>query len=187
VKSFVLPDGGRIRQRMDLPDNFSDFSVLSDWVACPSDLDTAAHYFKDGQFHPIPDKPGDGYRFDYTIAEWVLDLDAARELRWAYVKSCRDKREFGTFEYNGMVFDGDADAQRRLGVYVSISKSQPNFSAAFTLANNTEATLSANDFIAIEITKATQVAAAFATAVTLRERILIATTSQELEEITWPE
>lgn len=117
------------------------------------------------------------------------DLDAMRKQHRARIKALRDAAEFGTFTYNGMVFDGDVNAQRRLGGYISVSKSmlaagQP-YEQGFKLANNTWVTLSAQDFVNIEIAKVQQVANAFATAEALLMQIDAATTQEQMEAIQW--
>lgn len=90
---------------------------------------------------------------------------------------------------NGMEFDGNLDAQRRLTNYISASKSslaagQP-FEVEFTLANNTNVTLTAQDFVGIELARVQALEATFNHARALRSQIDAATTTQEVEAITW--
>lgn len=59
------------------------------------------------------------------------------------------------------------------------------FEAEFTLANNTNVTLTAQDFVGIELAKVQAVAATFNHASALRAQIDAATTVQEVEAITW--
>lgn len=116
-------------------------------------------------------------------------MSAERAEAWRRIKAARTEVEFGPFLWGGMEFDGDADAQRRLAGYISVSKSaiaagQP-FSAEFTLRDNTIVTLSAEDFVAIELAKVQQVAAAFSHASQLRAQINAAQTFDDLEAIQW--
>lgn len=140
---------------------------------------------------PVP--PFEGAVLMYTDGKFWhrddRDLEAVRTIKWEEVKQARTDVEFGEFTYNGMVFDGDLDAQRRLSILVSLSKSaiaagEP-FSADFTLADNTEVVLTAQDFINIEIAKAQTVTDAFAKARLLRQRINAATTKEEIVAISW--
>lgn len=143
------------------------------------------------QWRVKPVQPSPHHTFDYTAKQWVdpRTLDDHKSAKWKEIKRQRDVAEFATFTYNNMEFDGDLDAQRRLAAYISVSKSsiaagQP-FEAEFTLANNTNVTLTAQDFVGIELTKVQAVAAAFNHASALRAQIDAATTVQEVEAITW--
>lgn len=117
-------------------------------------------------------------------------LGYAKWVKWNEIKTVRNTEEFGDFPYNGMVFDGDVDSQRRLAGYISVSKTaiQNNtpFTAQFTLADNTEVTLTAEDFVGIEQAKVTQVASVFSIAANLREQINNATSVEAVEIIKWP-
>lgn len=136
-------------------------------------------------------QPSIAHVFDYDTKTWVdprtlLDMKA---LKWAEIKQARDLAEFGSFSYTGMEFDGDVDAQRRLAGYISISKGAlaagTAFEAPFTLANNTEVLLTAQDFVGIELAKVTSVATAFAQAAALRLLIDGATSVEQLAQINW--
>lgn len=143
------------------------------------------------QWRVKPAQPSPHHIFDYTTKQWVdpRTLDDHKSDKWKEIKRQRDVAEFATFTYNNMEFDGDLDAQRRLTAYISVSKSsiaagQP-FETEFTLANNTNVTLTAQDFVGIELAKVQAVAAAFNHASALRDQIDAATTVQEVEAITW--
>lgn len=148
-------------------------------------------YILDGNVTPKGVRPSADHIFDYTTKQWVdpRTLDDHKSAKWKEIKRQRDVAEFTTFTYNNMEFDGDLDAQRRLAAYISVSKSsiaagQP-FEAEFTLANNTNVTLTAQDFVGIELAKVQAVAATFNHASALRAQIDAATTVQEVEDITW--
>ena len=115
------------------------------------------------------------------------ELIEAKVSKQALLKQARDSVEYGPFTYNGMVFDGDVDAQRRLGVLVSAAKtaiaSGYSFTKDFTLADNTVVQLTAEDFIGIEMAKLLQVDAAFQEYREKKARIDSATTLEELEAI----
>jgi hypothetical protein len=122
---------------------------------------------------------------------WVdpRTLQDFKDAKWLLMKVTRDAAELANFTYNSMVFDGDLAAQRRLGSYISVSKSAiaagVPFSAEFTLANNTAVVLTAQDFVAIEMAKVQQVAEAFTHARGLRVQIEVATTAIEVEAVVW--
>lgn len=128
------------------------------------------------------------------IGDWspffpIESFDKARSAAWARIKLARDMAEFGTFTYNGMVFDGDVNAQRRLAGYISVAKTKLGagepYERMFKLANNSLVTLTAQDFVNIETAKVDQIAGAFAHAEVLRAQINSATTQEQLEAIQW--
>jgi hypothetical protein len=138
-----------------------------------------------------PFRPSPHHLFDMDTQAWVdpRTLQDLKDAKWLEVKRARNAAELGPFAYNGMAFDGDLNAQRRLAAYISVSKSalaaSQDFSAEFTLANNTQVTLSALDFVGIELAKVQAVAAAFALASVLRGQIEAAQTPAELDAIHW--
>lgn len=116
------------------------------------------------------------------------ELIGAKVSKRTLLKQVRDSVEYGPFIYNGMVFDGDLDAQRRLSVLVSAAKtaivSGYSFTKDFTLADNTVVQLNAEDFIGIEMAKLWQVDAAFQEYRLKRAAIEAAKTLEELEAVT---
>lgn len=138
-----------------------------------------------------PIQPSINHVFDYPSSTWVdpRTLADMQALKWAEIKQARDLAEFSEFAYNGMVFDGDVDSQRRLAGYISISKSAiaagTPFQAVFTLANNTEVVLSAQDFVGIELAKIMAVASAFTQAAALRGQIFATTSIAQVTLIQW--
>ncbi len=151
------------------------------------------HYIDEGVIVNKQIKPSTNHIFDYTAKEWIdqRTLEDIQQAKWNEIKSIRDTKEFGAFTYNGMVFDGDENAQRRLSGYISVSKSaiQSNtpFSANFILKDNSVVTLTASDFVGIELAKITQVAQAFDISTTLRAAIYAATTAEAIDLIAWLE
>ena len=110
---------------------------------------------------------------------------------WQRIKQRRDAEEFAPFTYGGYTWDGDAVAQRRLSPIISISKSaiaagQP-FSYPWKTENNLMVTLTAQDFVAMELAKVQQFGAAFIKAVGLYAQIYADTTTtpEQLDAIQW--
>lgn len=150
------------------------------------------HYWQDGWI-AMPPKPSEFHEFHWPTHTWqdARTLESARKTQWEQIKKQRALIEFGPFTYNGKVFDGNANAQRRMGSYISVSKgalaSGTAFEAEFILANNESVVLTAEDFVALELAKVNQVAAAFATAYQLRLQIDAAHTIEDVLAIVWPE
>ncbi len=115
------------------------------------------------------------------------ELIEAKASKRTLFKQARDSVEYGPFIYNGMVFDGNSDAQRRLSVLVSAAKTAlamgNNFTKGFTLADNTVVQLTAEDFIGIEMAKLWQVDVVFQEYRLKKAAIEAATTLEELEAI----
>ena len=123
-----------------------------------------------------------------ALLSWVVDMGAARQYFVKVAKAARSANEFASFVYNGMTFDGDLDAQRRLSVLVSAAKSAIaagySFTKDFTLADNTVVQLTAEDFIGIEMAKLWQVDVAFQEYRLKKAAIEAAATLEELKAIT---
>ena len=184
---------GRILRTIECPADFiaRQAGPGESFLEVTTGVDDTSHYIADGAPVPIPARPGNHHTFDYTAKQWIdpRTLNDLKLAKWAEIKRHRDTAEFATFTYNGMEFDGDLDAQRRLTAYISISKSaiaagQP-FAAEFILANNQVVMLTAQNFLGIELAKVQAVAAAFAHATALREQIEAATTAAELDALVW--
>lgn len=136
----------------------------------------------------LPQSPGPLYIWSDTEGSWVPDMSSAREISLARAKKARSLIEFGAFTYNGMVFDGDVNAQRRLSVLASAAKSTiaagHTFTKEFILADDSVVQLTAEDFVGIEMAKLWQVEAAFQEYRIKKAAIEAATTIEELEAIT---
>jgi hypothetical protein len=98
--------------------------------------------------------------------------------------------EFGPFVCGGQTFDGDSESQRRIQGAAQLATlaqatGQP-FSIDWTLADNTQATLTATEMIGVGVALGQHVNGAHGIARALRAQIDAATTPEELEAIQWP-
>lgn len=143
-----------------------------------------------GELVRVGPMPGPFMVYDPATGGWkdARTLDDLKADKRAALKAVRDTLEFGPFTYNGMIFDGDADAQRRLSGVVSAAKSAiaagQTFTKQFTLADNSVVQLTAEDFIGIEMAKLWQVDVAFQEYRLKKDAIEAATTVAELDAIT---
>lgn len=179
----IIRSGNSPEDMLEYQVNENEFLIIGDYSDTKYYIDTTSEH----SAKLIPESPNTAYVFNYDSKQWE-DSRSTREVKnkqWELIKRERTKVEFGTFEYNGMLFDGDLDAQRRLSTYISISKSNSNFTAMFILADNSIVQLTASDFIAIEVAKATQVAEAFEKAATLRNLIENSSSKDVIEGIVW--
>ena len=146
-------------------------------------------YVENLEYVEVSDPPSPIHVFNWVLKVWEdpRTLDDLKAEKCAEVKKWRDAREFGPFTYNGMTFDGDLDAQRRLSVLASAAKSAiaagHTFTKDFTLADNSVVQLTAEDFVGIEMAKLWQVEAAFTEYRNKKAQIEAATTLEELEAI----
>lgn len=146
-------------------------------------------YVSNGVYFTLPTTPSPHHCFNYTTKQWEdpRTLSDFKFIKETEIKRIRDAQEFAPFTYNGMTFDGDADAQRRLSGVVSAAKSAiaagQTFTKEFTLADNSVVQLTAEDFTGIEMAKIWQVDVAFQEYRLKRAAIEAATTLEELEAI----
>lgn len=180
------------------PLNIKELGNSEDVVEIPWGVLANTHYVNElnelVQIPPLPQKFTKSphfAKFDAVSKQW-LDLRSLDQLKLdkkAEINSQRSSIEFGPFIYNGVKFDGDLNAQRRLTTYISLSKSaiaaQETFTADFILFDNTVVQLTEADFIAIEVTKATQVAQAFSKAAALKQQVDAAQTPEEVAAVVW--
>lgn len=177
VLGMVTPTGSRYAEIPEEGDNLSSAELL---VRCK--------HIGNGALSIVSPPPGEFFEYDIQLRAWVLDIRKAREVFTASAKQERDAAEFGFFTYNGMTFDGDLDAQRRLSGLVSAAKSAiaagHTFTKDFTLADNSVVQLTAEDLVGIEMAKLWQVDEAFQVYRAKKAAIDAATTLEELEAIT---
>ncbi len=146
-------------------------------------------YVENSNYYQLTKPPSPAFKFNYFTKQWEdpRTLEDFKLEKQSRLKKQRDATEFSTFTYNGMVFDGDLDAQRRLSVLVSAAKSAIaagySFTKDFTLADNTVVQLTAEDFVGIEMAKLWQVDVAFQEYRLKKAAIEAATTLEELEAI----
>lgn len=194
MKQFTIYNAeGQILRTGSAPESMLEIQVRENEFLLDGSFDDNAYYIDINEGIPvkIPEQPDKFHKFDYSTKTWIdpRSIQDIRNLQWETIKTERDRTEFGTFEYNGMIFDGDVNAQRRLNTYISISKSallnnQP-FSAQFILANNSVVELTSEDFVNIELAKANSVAAAFVKGTQLRQIIEAAHTKEEIKAVVW--
>lgn len=168
-------------------------SASNEWIRVETkipqiQLFTEYVYIGGSFIHVGPAPQGLPYVFDKVAMKWVVDFESVKREKTISLKQQRDSAEFGHFTYNGMVFDGDVDAQRRLSGVVSAAKSAiaagQTFTKEFTLADNSVVQLTAEDFVGIEMAKIWQVDVAFQEYRLKKAAIEAATTLEELEAVT---
>ena len=139
---------------------------------------------------PVPPQPSPAHEWNWATKQWAYDIEEGRAQAWSRIKSARESVEFGAFVWDGHTFDGDSESQRRIQGAAQLATlaqatGQP-FSIDWTLADNTQVTLTAAEMIGVGVALGQHVNGAHGIARTLRTQIDAATTPEELEAIQWP-
>lgn len=187
---YFKEDTGEVWQQVVTPKLFQgEYLQAGDAVLVLPEPVELPGYVSSGVYSKLTTPPSLHHCFNYTTKQWEdpRTLPDFKLEKQAHLKKQRDATEFSPFTYNGMTFDGDLDAQRRISVLVSVSKTAlatgNNFTKEFTLADNTVVQLTAEDFIGIEMAKVWQVDAAFQEYRLKMAAIEAATTLEELDAI----
>lgn len=161
----------------------------TDVPPCPDTLDA---WWDGSQWVAKGDCPWPWAVWDSQTKSWVdpRTLDDMKAAQWTALKAERERREYGTFTWDGDTFDCDRDSTAKImgAVQTAMLAAQDNqpFSKDWTLADNTERTLSGADMIGAGLALSAQISAIYDTARALHAQIDAATTAQEVLAITWP-
>lgn len=137
-------------------------------------------YWNGSEFISIGNPPTPNHTFDYVIKEWVdlRTLDEIKAQKWTLLKQQRDAFEFGSFEFEGNIYDSDQVSQGRILGAVLAGLPQ-----IWTLANNTTVSLSAEQLKSLYAALQMHVAVAHERGRIAREAIQAATTKEQIEAI----
>jgi hypothetical protein len=131
--------------------------------------------------------PDDGVPYRWLQGQWRrrITLTIAKLMKWQAVKERRDEIEFGTFTWNGSVFDADAASRSRLNsaaqaVLIAMVTSQPVPTMTWSLADNTTLDLTGPDLLGVALALITHTRNAHAAARLKRVEILAAGTVAEV-------
>lgn len=130
-----------------------------------------------------PARPSSDHIWAPLTLEWVapvVDLDKVKADQWAKVKRDRAIAEYAGFAWDGSVFDSNPTSQQRIYNNVTRAQSNPSFSEAWTLADNTARTLNAQDMVSVGVALGDHVAAQVARSQALRNEIEAATTAEQV-------
>lgn len=147
-------------------------------------------YWNGSAVQAIPAQPSASHAWNWAAKQWAYDLTEGRAQAWSRIKSARESVEFGSFALGGNVFDGDSESQRRIQGAAQLATlaqatGQP-FSIDWTLADNTQVTLTAAEMIGVGVALGQHINEAHGIARALRTQIDAANTPEELEAIQWP-
>lgn len=149
------------------------------WVAIPSPIQENTVALIAGEIVPVP-----------RVMSAALAFDLAMTGKRARINVWRAAFEYGSFTWDGSVFDSNRDSQARLMGLVSLAQmalaTATPFEIDWTLADNTTRTLSAMDALGIGQALGAHVQTAHVTARGLKALVAAATTIEEVDAIAWP-
>lgn len=153
---------------------------------------TWAARWVDGAWVPRPPSPGLYAEWDKSAAAWVdpRTLAQAKVDRWAAIKSERNDRVVTAKPTSVGLFDADEASQNNLNKVIALVQIAAGLGAPaqanYTLATNERVNLTLTQLSMAALEMGAQVQVLYDTADGLRTQIEAATTTQELEAITWP-
>lgn len=127
--------------------------------------------------------------FGGELLQAETPLETIKRQKWMEIKQARDLVEFGTFAWNGNIFDGDQLSQQRIGQAAQqamlAKASEIAYTQEWTLHDNTTIVLSADDMISIALAMGEHINTAHSKARLLRNQLDAATTPEEVSAIAW--
>lgn len=178
-------------QSSDAPDIQDHQVELAE--SMPSDLETLMlrwRRLQSGEFVDVGVAPSQWHDWVQSSSAWVENLERAKAEAWKTAKKARKDAMAAPLETPYGVFDADEAAQKSitdaiLMLQTLTARGEPA-QIAFTLADNSTATLSASEMETVGLLLGAQIQAAHAQARTIRVQIANATSLQELMGIHWP-
>lgn len=121
----------------EIPLESTDKEVLTSW------------YWKAGVQKVRPTKPHEYSVWNSELEIWQDDLALAKTKTWELAKAKKQQEESAGFYWNGLKFDSNALARLSIVTAALSASSDPTMSTVWTLADNSQQTLSASDLIAV--------------------------------------
>lgn len=138
--------------------------------------------------HPLPPYPSAHHMFDWQTKQWVDPriLSDHQAAKWAQIKAARTAAINAPLTTPYGVFDAhDAARSAMTQTMLTLQVCGPRATVDFTLADNTTATLTAEQMLDVVRLLGDHVQAAHTHARALREQIDAATSPAELDAIDW--
>lgn len=154
-------------------------------IVVAEDTKTTNTFISGNRLVDIPEAPSSYYIFNYITGGWEYgrDINEAKTLKWTEVKKARDQAEFGTFEWDGSVFDCDTISQQKIMGAVQLSQLISVYSETWTLANNTTRVLNQSDILQVGIALGQHLSNIHNISRDLRASIDACTTKEEVDAI----
>jgi hypothetical protein len=168
IDSRVL---GVIRCEGALPEDGRNLVALSTWERTPRPSDNHAMFLRDGA----------------VVWEDARSLDEAKIQAWDRIKAARAAAETAPLTVEGRTFDATDISQRQIAGAVQLALiAGPTFTVDWTLADNTSATLTQAEIIAVGVALGQRTAAVYSIGRGLRAQIESAITVDQVDSVSWP-
>ena len=154
-------------------------SGYSDWIK--TDIQPNLSDYWDGNaFVSIGEPPSPHHTFDYVFKEWIdpRSLDEIKEQKWQKIKKQREILEFGSFVFEGNMYDSDQVSQGRI-----MGAALAGVEQVWTLADNTTVKLTAVQLQQLYAAMQAHVASVHEKGRIARTLIEAATTKEEVEAV----
>lgn len=120
---------------------------------------------------------------------WVLDeaaeLEAVKASKLLEIDAARDKDLKAGFEYGGHIYDSDDKSIQRINAVVTMSIANPEYSTPYITKDNVIVQLDAQDIAGLGAAAAAHESALIFKARGLKDQVLDAETTVEVEAIKW--
>lgn len=149
-------------------------------------------YVSNGVVLTMPPRPSESHTFDWATHTWIdpRTLDELKGDKWAEIKSAREAVFNAPLVTPHGTFDSDSRGRSNITDAVlmaqALTATGSPVSIDFTLADNTVVTLNAEQMIEVGLYLGAKVQGAYAVSRTLRAAIDAATTSAEVQAVSWP-
>jgi hypothetical protein len=145
-------------------------------------------YIDDGEFVPMPEEPSPNHRFDWATKTWYDPRTVAdhRAAKWNELKQARSQAEFAPLTVGSHTFDADAKSQQNIAGAVQLATlAADGWTIDWTLADNTTATLSKAEMVAVGVALGERTSSIYAYARGLRETLDEAIDIEGVQAVVW--
>lgn len=192
MTTYHLVDGdGEVTRILSVSDPSLLFLNLLPGETAPFDpppAEAAYFDFEASTWTLKPPQPGPQFSWDPKGKAWVdqRPFQLLKDTKWEAIKASRLTAEQAPFEWNGLLFDADAERVNgaATGALIAQATGSP-FSIDWTLTDNSVVALSGADMISVGVALLQHVSAAHERGRLLRAAIDSATTQEQLDAISW--
>lgn len=172
-------------------EDFAAQAIFDDEAVIEGEYPGDKFYWNGQAMQDIPPQPF-GCVWDWDTKAWVADLAGARAAKWQEMKDARTAALTAPLATPYGAFDTDPASRANIVQTAQLMQTQAQSFApsaaptvAFTLADNTVATLTAGQMVSVALLLAQQIQIAYDRGRQVRAAIEAATTAQEVQAVSW--
>ncbi|EMN3699016.1 DUF4376 domain-containing protein [Acinetobacter baumannii] len=179
MTAIVEKTTGRLIKTISAPDDVIKLNTPDNCYATDDPPDRGMMYL-DGEWVYIPPSPGQGYKFDYSVRQWIdtRSLEEVKAQQWEVIKAERNQYEFGGFEFENKLYDSDPNSQLRIATAALLG-----VSVEWTLKDNSVVNLSPDQLIDLKTALAVHINNIHERGRIARQKIETALTYEEIEAV----